>query len=247
MSASQNENLTSYAITLTVNTHVIVAVDTSDLAAAKATVRRLANHAFAFKIGHALVLPHGLMAIEELMMAGAQRIFLDMKFHDIPNSVALGVYEATRHGVWMMTLHTSGGDAMMAAAVEAAADANPEIPPVLLGVTVLTSIDQETLTEQLGVQRNLEDHAVALAKRAVACGLDGVVCSGHEVATIRKALGPEPVLVTPGIRRASAATQDQKRVVSGREALDAGATYLVIGRALADAEDPEAALVELGL
>ena len=229
------------------NTHVIVAIDTSDLILAKATVRRLAQHAFAFKIGHALVLPHGLMAVEELMMAGAQRIFLDMKFHDIPNSVALGVYEAARHGVWMMTLHTSGGDAMMAAAIEAAADANPEIPPVLLGVTVLTSIDQDTLTKQLGVNRDLEEHAISLAKRAVACGLDGVVCSGHEVANIRKALGPEPVLVTPGIRKSSSETQDQKRVVSGKDALNAGATYLVIGRALSDAEDPEAALVELGL
>ncbi len=229
------------------NTHVIVAIDTSDLAEAKAQVRKLEKHAFAFKIGHALVLPHGLMAIDELMMAGAQRIFLDMKFHDIPNSVALGVYEATKHGVWMMTLHTSGGDAMMAAAVEAAADANPQIPPVLLGVTVLTSIDQKTLTEQLGVERILEDHAVNLAKRAVSCGLDGVVCSGHEVATIRAAIGPEPVLVTPGIRKSFGETQDQKRVVSGKDALANGATYLVIGRALADAEDPEAALIELGL
>lgn len=226
---------------------VIVALDTPNLIAAKETVTRLAKHAFAFKLGHALVLPYGLGALDDLRAAGAQRLFLDMKFHDIPSSVALGVYEATNRGVWMMTMHASGGKAMMAAAVEAAADANPEIPPILLGVTVLTSLDEAALREEVGISRPLADHAIFLAKNAIDAGMDGVVCSAHEVAAIRAQLGPDPIIVAPGIRAAGAARLDQRRTARPADALAAGANYIVVGRAVTAAEDPEKALAEFDL
>jgi orotidine-5'-phosphate decarboxylase len=229
------------------NSHLIVAIDTPVVAEAIETVRRLKDFVFAFKIGHALVLPNGLGVIDTLREAGAHRIFLDMKFHDIPNSVALGVYEAARHGVWMMTVHASGGAAMMSAAVEAVRDASPEIPPCLVAVTVLTSIDESTLMDQVGVARSLRDQVLHLAKRAVESEIDGVVCSGSDVAMLRQELGHEPILVTPGIRPAGGSAHDQKRVSTGGEALRSGANYLVVGRALAGATDPEKALASLGL
>ncbi len=229
------------------NSHVIVALDTSDLNEVRGIVSRLNQHVFAFKIGHALVFKRGLDVISELHDAGAQRVFLDMKFHDIPNSVAVGVYEATKRGVWMMTLHCSGGRAMMMAAVEAAQDAEPDIPPVLLGVTVLTSIDDNVLKHEIGVHRTTSEHALHLAHIAMNSGLDGVICSGHEVRLMRKELGPEAVLVTPGIRNYAGETHDQKRVVTARTALDEGANYIVVGRALTQADEPEKALAELGL
>ena len=229
------------------NSHLIAAIDTPDLREAKETLRRLHGHVFAFKIGHALVLPHGLGVIDELRDIGADRIFLDMKFHDIPNSVALGVYEATKHGVWMMTVHASGGVAMMAAAVEAVRDASPDVPPCLVGVTVLTSVDETTLRDQLGVARSAKEHVLHLAKLAMAAEMDGLVCSGQEVEMLRRELGHEPILVTPGIRASDDDAHDQKRTSSGGDALAAGANYLVVGRALTGAPDPERALAALGL
>lgn len=229
------------------NTHLIAAIDTPDVAEATATVRRLRDHVFAFKVGHALVLPNGLNVIDMLRDEGAQRIFLDMKFHDIPNSVALGVYEAARHGVWMMTVHASGGMAMMAAAVEAVRDASPEIPPCLVAVTVLTSVDQATLSDQLGVERTVHTQVLHLARQAIRAELDGVVCSGSDVEMLRRELGHEPILVTPGIRPAGGTVHDQKRTSTGGDALRLGANYLVVGRALTEAPDPEQALASLGL
>lgn len=229
------------------NTHLIAAIDTPNVQEAIETVRRLKDHVFAFKIGHALVLPNGLGIIDTLRDAGAYRVFLDMKFHDIPNSVALGVYEAARHGVWMMTVHASGGKAMMVAAVEAVRDANPEIPPCLVAVTVLTSVDQESLSNQLGVERTVHAQVKHLASLAMQSELDGVVCSGSDVEMLRTELGHEPILVTPGIRPTSGDAQDQKRVSTGGEALRLGANYLVVGRALTGAEDPEKALAALDL
>lgn len=229
------------------NTHLIAAIDTPDVNQAIETVRRLKDHVFAFKVGHALVLPHGLSIIDSLRDQGAYRIFLDMKFHDIPNSVALGVYEAARRGVWMMTVHSSGGQAMMAAAVEAVRDANPEIPPCLVAVTVLTSIDETTLSDQIGVARSVHHQVKHLAKAAIQADLDGVVCSGSDVAMLRQELGHEPILVTPGIRPVGGDVGDQKRVSTGGEALRDGANYLVVGRALTSAQDPEKALAALDL
>jgi orotidine-5'-phosphate decarboxylase len=147
----------------------------------------------------------------------------------------------------MMTVHASGGVPMMAAAVEAVRDANPEMPPALVGVTVLTSVDEATLREQIGIARSPEEHVLHLARLAIAAELDGVVCSAHEVPLLRRELGREPLLVTPGIRTESGDSDDQARTATGGAALAAGANYIVVGRALTNASDPGRALAALGL
>jgi orotidine-5'-phosphate decarboxylase len=225
---------------------IICALDTSDLDEALALTKRLAAYVGAFKIGHALTLPYGLDVISRLQDAGASRVFLDLKFHDIPNSVALAVREAGRRGAWMMTLHISGGPAMLAACVEEAKNFEEDKQPLLIGVSVLTSLDEHTLHDHLGVARPLEEHMVSLSKLAADMGLDGVVCSAHEVKAIREAIGHEGVIVCPGIRVPNAETHDQKRVGSAAQALQDGASYLVVGRALSESEHPEQALQSLG-
>lgn len=229
------------------NRHVICALDTADLDEALSIIRRLAPFVGAFKVGHGLTLPHGMDVLGRLRDAGAERLFLDLKFHDIPNSVALGVREAARHGVWMMTLHTSGGPAMMTAAVEQARAFGETNRPLLIGVSVLTSLSQEMMTEYLGVTDTIEQHMVRLSRLGMQCDLDGVVCSPHEITAIRQAIGHHGVIVTPGIRAKSGQTHDQARVADANTALSAGADYLVIGRALTASDDPEAVLNEFGL
>ena len=224
---------------------VICALDTGILDEAIDITRRLSPFVGAFKVGHALTLQHGLDVLDSLKGAGANRVFLDLKFHDIPNSVALAVREATKRGVWMMTLHISGGEAMMSAAVEEARAHADEVGPLLVGVSVLTSLDERALG-QLGVNRPLEEHMVELSQLAIRCGLDGVVCSPHEVASVRKALGHQGVIVTPGIRLQQGELHDQKRVGSATQALADGADYLVIGRALTESENIETTLADLG-
>ena len=224
---------------------VICALDTGDLEEALSITRRLHDKVGAFKIGHALTLPHGLEVIDRLQDAGANRIFLDLKFHDIPNSVALAVREAGKHNVWMVTVHISGGPAMLEAAVEEARAAGDD-KPLIIGVSVLTSLDQHILTDRLGVQRSIADQMVAHSTMAVDCGVDGVVSSPVEVAEIRKAIGHQACIVTPGIRKASGDTHDQVRVGSASQALADGADYLVIGRAITHCDDVEAALEEFG-
>lgn len=219
------------------NRQIICALDTPDLNKAVDIVERLSDHVGAFKIGHALTLNYGLPVVDRLREAGATRIFLDLKFHDIPNSVALAVSEAAKHGVWMMTLHISGGPAMLTAAVEQARAYDEDSRPLLVGVSVLTSIDQHMLTDHLGVSRNLEDHMVQLSELAMQTELDGVVCSAHEISAIRAAIGPRGVIVTPGIRLGSGDAHDQKRVGDAGQALASGADYLVIGRALTSSPD----------
>jgi len=226
---------------------VICALDTSDLDEAQKIVQKLSNKIGAFKIGHSLTLSHGLDVIQKLQDKGASRIFLDLKFHDIPNTVALAVAEAAKRDVWMLTLHIAGGPAMMTAAAEEASAAGPEKAPLLMGVSVLTSLDEHMLREFLGVNRTLEEHMVSLSKTAIDFGLDGVISSPHEVKPIRSAIGHRGVIVTPGIRLPSGDQHDQKRVASATEALNNGADYLVIGRALIDSPDPDAVLEQLGL
>lgn len=208
--------------------------------------KRLSKSVGAFKIGHALTLQHGLEVVSRLKDAGAERIFLDLKFHDIPNSVALAVREAARHGVWMMTLHISGGPAMIQAAVMEANQCSIEKRPCLVGVSVLTSLDQHTLREHLGIERNLEDHMIKLSRMAMDYEMDGVVCSPHEIAAIRQAIGHQGIIVTPGIRPPGGETHDQVRTGDAATALQQGANYLVIGRALTSAADPEAVLEKFG-
>lgn len=225
---------------------VICALDTGNLSEALSTVERLAPHVGAFKIGHALTLPHGLGVIDELQRAGAKRIFLDLKLHDIPNSVALAVREAIKHGVWMMTLHVTGGPAMMTAAAEEARTVSDDIAPLLMGVCVLTSLDQHTLTEHVGVSRTIDDQMLNLSRLALDSGLDGVICPAPHIRAVRDAIGHEGVIVTPGIRLAHGDTHDQKQVGTAAQALADGADYLVIGRALVDSTDPEATLEQMG-
>ncbi len=229
------------------NRHRIIgALDTGSKEEALATVRAMAPYCGAFKIGHALTMPHGLDVVDELMKAGAERIFLDLKFHDIPNSVAIAVREAARHGVWMLTLHLSGGRAMVTAAVEEARSFGAGARPLLVGVSVLTSLEQRDLDVDLGINRSIEDHMVALSEMGIECGLDGVVCSVQEAAALRARL-PRAILVTPGIRTHDGEFHDQERVGDGTDAIEAGADYLVVGRALMGSGDPESALAGLRL
>lgn len=221
---------------------VICALDNSNLAHCVELVKRVSPWISKYKVGHALTLQHGLSAIDALRAAGAERIFLDLKFHDIPNSVALAVREAAQRDVWMTTVHTTGGSDMMRAAVDAA-----EGRTHVVGVSVLTSMDPEMLATELGVARSIEDHMLRLSEQAIAAGLSGVVCSPREVKLLRQALGPEAWLVVPGIRAPGGPTHDQVRVGSASESLSDGATYLVMGRALLEAQSPEKALAEFGL
>ncbi|MFY7883123.1 MAG: orotidine-5'-phosphate decarboxylase [Fimbriimonas sp.] len=225
---------------------IICALDTSNLDEAIATTKRLSPWVNTFKIGHALTLPNGLNVIEKLQDAGAERIFLDLKFHDIPNSVALAVREAAKHRVWMMTVHLTGGPAMLTAAVEEARAYGEGQRPLIVGVSVLTSLDEQTLQNHLGVNRSLEEHMIFLSKEGMNADLDGVVCSAHEVKVLREALGKQAVIVTPGIRLGGA-THDQKRVGDPNKALEDGADYLVIGRALSSADNPEELIQSLNL
>ena len=226
---------------------VICALDTPDEQEALKTVRKLAGKVGAFKIGHGLVLPHGLDIVARLQDAGAERIFLDLKFHDIPNSVALAVAEAAKRQVWMLTLHIAGGPAMLTAAAEEAKAYGAEKAPLLMGVSVLTSLDEHMLRQYLAVERSLEEHVVQLSKMAIDFGLDGVISSSHEVKAVRMAIGHQGVIVTPGIRLPSSEKHDQKRVGGAMDALNDGANYLVVGRALTDSVDPDEVLEQLGL
>ncbi|MBX3114726.1 MAG: orotidine-5'-phosphate decarboxylase [Fimbriimonadaceae bacterium] len=225
---------------------IICALDTGNLEHAINTVKRLKDYVGAFKIGHALTLPNGLDVIDRLQDAGATRIFLDLKFHDIPNSVAVAVREAAKHRVWMLTVHLSGGPAMLSAAAEEAKMFGQVERPLLVGVSVLTSLDEQDLRDHLGVMRSLEEHMIALSEMGMNAGIDGLVCSVHE-ASILKKQHHGAVIVTPGIRAAGEEVNDQQRVGDGKDAIDAGSDYLVIGRALTGAGDPEAALRSLRL
>lgn len=224
---------------------ILVALDAPTLDTALDLVRRLRPHVGGFKVGLELCTAVGVPKVVTEIAAAGGELFLDLKLHDIPNTVAGAVRSVCGlgTGVRMLTLHCQGGAAMLRAAVEAAAAA-PE-RPLLLGVTVLTSIDGLALRDELGVGAALEAHVVALAQLAQRCGLDGVVASPHEVAAIRRACGPELLIITPGVRPTWAATGDQRRTMTPSAALAAGADYLVIGRPLSAADDPVAAAQQL--
>ncbi len=224
--------------TITAAERVLAALDVPDLASALALVETLQPHVGGFKVGLELCTAAGVPQVVSAVAAAGGAVFLDLKLHDIPNTVAGAVRSVCALGpaVRMLTLHTQGGAAMLRAAVEAAA-AFPS-RPLLLGVTVLTSMDQATLNDDLGVPARLEEHVVHLARLAQRCGLDGVVASPHEAAAIRRACGDELLIVTPGVRPAAAAANDQRRVLTPAEAVRAGANYLVIGRPITAAGDP---------
>ena len=221
---------------------VALDVDTADRALALADhVRGVAG---GLKVGSRLFTMAGPDLVRRLVESGA-RVFLDLKFHDIPNTVAQAVDAAVRTGAWMINVHASGGSAMMQAAVRAAADAATapdRQTPLVIAVTVLTSMDEKGLA-QTGVTRPLLDHVLMLARMAHDAGMQGVVASPHETAAIRQACGPDFAIVTPGIRGASAGQEknDQARTMGPVEAVKAGATYIVVGRPIIAAPDPRAA------
>lgn len=221
---------------------IIVALDVPDTRRALELAGRLGPYVGAVKIGKELFTAAGPEIVRRLRAANA-RVFLDLKFHDIPNTVASAVRAAMRLDVQMLTLHTSGGSTMMRAAVEAAtatAQAAGTEPPLLLGVTVLTSMDASAL-EEIGISAPVEQQVERLARLAMQAGLRGLVCSPKELELLRRALPAEVQLVTPGIRPATAAHGDQKRVMTPAEAMAAGANWLVIGRPITAAPDPAAA------
>jgi orotidine-5'-phosphate decarboxylase len=218
---------------------VLVALYVDSADAALKLVRTLNGHVGAFKVGLELFNAEGPDIFGRLREAGADRIFYDAKFHDIPNTVAGAVRSAARYGLWMLNVHASGGAAVLRAACEASMQSDS--PPLLIGVTVITSMDQYTLNHELRVEGTIATHATHLARLCHGEGLDGVVTSQHEVRTIADTCGPEFITVVPGIRPAGTSFHDQRRVGTPTDAIQAGAHYLVIGRAITQADDPAAA------
>ena len=217
---------------------IVVALDYADAAGAMKLVDRLDPALCRLKVGKELFTAAGPQFVESLV-AKDFGVFLDLKFHDIPNTVAKACEAASRLGVWMLNVHASGGLPMMQAAREGVLRSGHS--PLLIAVTVLTSMDQATL-DQIGVTAKLEDQVLNLAMLTQRAGLHGVVCSAQEAGTLRQELGGDFCLVTPGIRPADASLDDQNRVVTPAKALQLGASYLVIGRPITQAPDPLAAL-----
>lgn len=219
--------------------HIIVALDVDTTDAALALCRNLHGKVGAWKIGLELVNSAGFDIFDRLRDAGAGRIFYDAKFHDIPNTVAGAVRAAAKRGVWMVNVHASGGAAMLAAARDAASDVDQ--PPLLIAVTVLTSISDQAFRDELRGNGTVGEQALHLARLAQSTGCDGVVCSPQEVDSIRLACGDGFATVVPGVRPAGSATHDQARVATPAQAIRSGARYLVVGRAITGAQDPAAA------
>ncbi|HIE55948.1 MAG TPA: orotidine-5'-phosphate decarboxylase, partial [Chromatiaceae bacterium] len=217
---------------------VIVALDFPDRATALALVDRLDPELCRLKVGKELFTREGPAFVEALAERGFD-LFLDLKYHDIPNTVAAACDAAADLGVWMMNLHASGGRRMMEAARERLEKRRHR--PRLIAVTILTSLSDEELLE-IGFRGGAQENVLRLARLAEASGLDGVVCSPLEASTLRGTLGGDFLLVTPGVRPATAALDDQRRVMTPTDAMAAGASHLVIGRPVTAAEDPVAAL-----
>ncbi len=216
--------------------HLIVALDVSSAAAARKIVAAVGDSASTYKVGMQLYTAEGPQIVRQLVTSG-RRIFLDLKNHDIPNTVASAIREAAKLGVSMLTVHASGGSKMLRAAVDAAASVNPEL--MVLGVTVLTSMDENDL-EETGARRKVLDQVLRLAELAIRSGCQGIVTSARETAHVRSRLGHKFAIVNPGIRPAGADRGDQSRVVTPAEAIAAGATHIVVGRPITEAANPAA-------
>ncbi|HWD48913.1 MAG TPA: orotidine-5'-phosphate decarboxylase [Rhizomicrobium sp.] len=213
---------------------IFVALDTPDLDKALAIARAAGPHAGGLKVGLEFIAAQGPDGIRAITALG-RPVFADVKFHDIPNTVAGAAREIAKLGVSIFNIHASGGEAMMRAAKDAAASINPDMK--IIAVTLLTSLDENDVAA-VGYRGTAADQVVRLASLAQKSGLDGVVCSAHEIAAIRKECGGDFMLVVPGIRPAGADLADQRRVMTPREAADAGADILVIGRPITGATDP---------
>ncbi|MBY0345506.1 MAG: orotidine-5'-phosphate decarboxylase [Neisseriaceae bacterium] len=220
---------------------VLVALDFSEKNHALAFISQLSPDLCRLKVGKELFTIAGPEFVKQLTQMGFE-IFLDLKFHDIPHTVAQACRAAAEMGVWMLNVHASGGRNMMLAAKAALADYNK--PPLLIGVTVLTSMDDQDLRD-IGVQISPPAHVLHLSKLAQSCGLDGVVCSAQEASLLRAELGHNFLLVTPGIRLTNSTEDDQRRILTPVEACAAGANYLVIGRPIAQSKSPLTVLAEI--
>ena len=222
---------------------LIVALDVSTMDAMKSIVSSLGDSVSFYKVGMELFYAEGDQTVRYLQEHG-KHVFLDLKLHDIPNTVAHGVSSLTRLGANLITIHGQGGPIMMKAAAEAARESAEKLGierPKLLAITVLTSFDDESWTS-IGGQLPIADQVIRLAKLAKESGMDGVVCSALEAKMIRDACGPDFLIVTPGIRPSFAATNDQKRIATPSNALQDGASRLVIGRPITQADNPQEAV-----
>jgi orotidine-5'-phosphate decarboxylase len=215
---------------------LIVALDVSTAAAAQKIVAAVGDSALTYKVGMQLYTAEGPRVVRDLVAAG-RRVFLDLKYHDIPTTVAAAVSEAARLGVSMLTVHAAGSGKMLRAATEAARAQNPAL--LVLAVTVLTSMDENDL-DKIGVHGTVMDEVSRLAALAVANGCRGVVTSAREASRLRAEFGPDLAIVTPGVRPAGSGHGDQVRVVTPAEAIAAGASHIVVGRPITAAVDPAA-------
>lgn len=220
---------------------LILALDVPTLRQAEEWVSRLYPEIRQFKIGSQLFTAEGPKVIERIHKKGG-KVFLDLKWHDIPNTVANACREAVKMGVWMCNVHALGGTAMLKAAKEAVEDESrkqKKPAPILVAVTVLTSLDQAALAE-IGIQKEIQKTVQDLAKLAQSSGLDGVVCSGHEIQLVRSVCGPKFITVVPGIQNPfePVAQKDQKRILTPQQAIANGADYLVMGRSILNSADP---------
>ncbi len=217
---------------------IIVALDIPSSDLIKPTVQQLPPDISFFKVGLELFIAEGADSLSWLQK-NQKNIFLDLKLHDIPKTVSNAVKSAGKYSVKLLTVHACGGSAMLRAAADAAAEFGENRPQVV-AVTTLTSLSQDDLSD-IGVSRQLKDNTLRLAELALKSGVDGLVCSPLETAAFRKEFGPEPIIITPGVRPAGSDVGDQKRVMTPGEASKAGANYLVIGRPILKADDPSAA------
>jgi orotidine-5'-phosphate decarboxylase len=252
MTSAKTKNLKTVASALDPRWRLIVALDVETVDEARRTVDEIGELAGALKIGLQLFTSGGASFVRETVEKGI-KVFLDLKFHDIPNTVAKASVEAARLGVWMFNVHASGGAEMMRRTVGEVAEfcAKTDIvKPKIIAVTVLTSADRAALRE-VGIEREVDFQVVNLARLAAKCGLDGVVASPHETSVIRENLeNPNFIVVTPGIRPVFATNDDQKRVMTPQQAVAAGADYIVVGRPVLQAKNKtkaiESILAEIG-
>ncbi|MBL7084793.1 MAG: orotidine-5'-phosphate decarboxylase [Candidatus Omnitrophica bacterium] len=223
------------------NNKLIVALDTDDLKVVRQLVDKLKPLVRIFKVGAQLFTACGPAVLQLIQEKGAN-VFLDLKFHDIPNTVSHSVEAACRYNPLMLTVHTLGGSQMLQAAVAARNQTGAKTK--ILGVTILTSLDKAAL-EEIGLSASVNEEVLCLTQMAKACGLDGIVASPQETAILRQSLGEDFIIVTPGIRPAGPMRDDQRRTMQAKEAIAVGADYLVVGRPITQAPDPLTAVEKM--